>query len=434
MFTFTGNTSTSDAVITGVASTAGIQVGGYLEGTGIAVGATVVSFVANTSVTMSAVATSGTGSLTVTYRVPNPFTAAPQFAVAAVVALTVSVTALFTSAPAFAVDASMALTGATSSFRADPAFTVNASMALTGATSSFRADPAFTVGASMALTGSGREFRAAPAFGAVGSMTLSGATAAIHAAPSFGVNASMTLTGASDKHGMSICDVRDDILSMWGILTPCAAPDFAKEAAINIINSSLQLVWNNARDRSYWSSSTLTLTFAADAASQDLPDDIQNVVGPCRRSDNRRPLAPIGTIGELETFSDIYLDGETADEPLAYHVERLNQAGNDPAKTVLHVTPTPAEETAFLLEVVLEAPRFNLGDFTSCPIIPIPHSYVESLLLPVVRYQATAFYLFRKADQKETIDREYQQARISLGLADPLPGKSGDNKEGTPAK
>lgn len=229
---------------------------------------------------------------------------------------------------------------------------------------------------------------------------------------------------------MSFCDVLDEVLGMWGIFHRCSAPNFAKDAAINIINASMQLVWNNADGRNYWTNQTLTLTFAADADSQDLPNDVQNVTGPCRLESTRRPLAPIGTIGELETFSDLYLDGDSATEPVAYHIERLNQTGNDPAKTVLHVTPAPSASTAFLLEVVKEAPRYTTGDLVACPVIPIPHSYVESLLLPIARYQASSFYLFRKADQKETIDREYQQARISLGLADPLPGKAGDNKEG----
>lgn len=267
------------------------------------------------------------------------------------------------------------------------------------------------------------------AFAAVANLTVSGVQA-IQISPLTVFNASATLTGGTDTDGLSICDVLDEVLGMWGVFNRCSAPDFAKDAAVNIINASLQLVWNNANERNYWSNSTLTLTFDADASSQDLPDEIQNVVGPCRLSATRRPLAPIGTIGELETFADLYLDGDTVSEPVAYHVERLNQAGNDPAKTVLHVVPAPTVETAFLLEVVNEAPRYVLGDLATCPIIPIPHRYVESLLLPIARYQSSVFHLFRKTDQKETIDREYQQALVSLGLADPLPGKAGDNKEG----
>lgn len=266
---------------------------------------------------------------------------------------------------------------------------------------------------------------------AIAAAVLSGKATPLAARPFSSVRASATLTGASDSHGMSLCPVFDEVIGMWGIFHRCSAPNFAKEAAINIINASMQLVWNNAEERNYWSRSTQTITIADTQSSQDLGDDIQNVIGPCRRADNRRPLAPIRTIGELETFSDIYLDGETADEPLAYHIERKTQSGNDPAKCVFHVVPAVSGASIqFLLEIVKEAPRYSMSDLSTCPIIPIPHRYVESLLLPIVRYQASAFYLFRKQDRKETIDREYQQASAALGLADPLPGKSKDNKEG----
>lgn len=271
---------------------------------------------------------------------------------------------------------------------------------------------------------------ARPLSTAVASGLLGGNTKLLAARLNSYAAASATLTGASDRRGLSLCDVLDDILGMWGIFNRCAAPDFAKEAAINIVNASMQTVWNNAKERNYWSKGTLTLTFLANATSQELPDDIQNVVGPCRLASTRRPLSPIGTIGELESFVNIYLDGEIVIEPIGYHIERLTQVGGDPAKTVLHVTPAPLASTSLMLDVVREAPRYAIGDLVACPSLPIPHRYVESLLLPVARYLSSSFYLFRKKDQKETIDREYQQARIALGMADPLPGKAGDNKEG----
>jgi hypothetical protein len=271
-------------------------------------------------------------------------------------------------------------------------------------------------------------------FAATANLTVS-VVQAIQIAPKTAFNGSATLTGGTDTDGMTLCDVLDVVLGMWAVFNRCSAPDFAKDEAINIINASLQLVWNNADGRNYWSNETLTITLADSESSQDLPDNIQNVTGPCRRADNKRPLAPIGTIGELETFPDLYLENQTAEEPLAYHIERTNQVGNDPARTIFHVTPpVTGDSLDFLLEVVKEAPRYTINDLTACPVIPIPHRYVESLLLPIARYQASTFHLFRKTDQKETIDREYKQARISLGLADPLPGKAGDNKEGTPSK
>jgi hypothetical protein len=231
-------------------------------------------------------------------------------------------------------------------------------------------------------------------------------------------SASLDLTGASDLIGMSICDVVAELLAMWGMFCVKGAPDYAKDRAVNDVNAALQLVWNNAEGRDYWTNVPITLTLANGENSAALADDIQNVVGPCRLSTTKRPLAPIGSIGELETFSDLYLDGETASEPIAYHVDRSGQSGNEPAKCVFYVTPgVVGSSVSFILDVVKEAPRFTAADLLTCPIIPIPHSYIESLLLPIAKYQASSYYL----------DREYQRAFVSLGLADPLPGNAGDN-------
>lgn len=243
-------------------------------------------------------------------------------------------------------------------------------------------------------------------------------------------SATATLTGASDTHGMSICDVVSHTLSMWGIFCRKTAPAYAIARAIADVNSAMQIVWNNAEGRTYWTNATLTLTLNDGESSTTLSNDVQNVVGPCRLESNRQPLVPIGTIGELETFSDAYLDSEVTDVPVAYHIERMNQSGADPAKCVFHVNQAiVGDPVSFLLEVVNEPPRFAASDLTSCPIIPIPHRYVESLLLPIARYLASTFYMFRMADQKPTIDREYQHAMSLLGLADPINPHTGDNKQ-----
>jgi hypothetical protein len=207
---------------------------------------------------------------------------------------------------------------------------------------------------------------------------------------------------------------------MWGIFCRRNSPTFALDRAINDINTALQLVWNNAEGRDYWSNSTLTLQFDDGDSSYDLDDSVQNVVGPCRISTSKRVLAPIRTISEYEEFSSIYTDGETETNPIAYFIDRLNQAGGDPAKCVLMVTPpVSGASISLLLDVVLEAPRFDVNDLSTCPIIPIPHNYIETLLLPIARYQAAAYYLFRQPDQKESIERAYQQAIVSLGLSNP---------------
>ena len=392
MFTITGDTTSGNATILAVPSTAGIVVGQAISGAGVQAGARVLSFVADTSVTMTLTASATATGETFNIALLNYIGAVPVSSLAATLSLTVVAAAALAMAPTSSLAGSLALNVVTSR--------------------------ALAMQPSSALAGS------------VG-LTINKGNAVTYR-PTSVLRGSCALSGIGNS--MTLCDVLDVVLGMWGVFNRCSAPDFAKDEAINIINSSLQLVWNNANERSYWSASTLTLTFAAAASSQDLSDSIQNVVGPCRLADTRRPLAPIGTIGELETFADLYLEGDAVTEPVAYYIDRLNQVGNDPAKTVLHVVPAPTVETDFMLEVVLEAPRFSTNDLATCPVVPIPHRYVESLFLPIARYQASTFHLFRKGDQKETIDREYLQARAALGLADPLPGKSGDNKKGPATK
>lgn len=360
--------------------------------------------------------------------VTQSYDLAPQASAIVALALVVNSVVAVAATPVSAAMAVATLTGATASFRCDTISAYSAISALSGATLTIGAAPVASVVVDFAINGRNADVKACPASVLSAWCSLSGATATISASSSSACTVLANLTGASDSHGMSVPDVVKEMLGLCGIFGLDSAPDFALEWAINGVNASLQTVWNHAEDRNYWSSDTMTIALADGVDSFDLPNDIQNVVGPCRRADNLRPLVPIGTIGELETFSDLYLDGETAAEPLAYHINRMAQAGNDPAKCVFNVTPAVAGAAlSFLLEVVREAPRYTFEDLRVAPVIPIPHRYVESLLLPIVRYHASSFSLFIAKDQKETIDRNYQAALVALGLADPLPGKAGDN-------
>lgn len=291
----------------------------------------------------------------------------------------------------------------------------------------FTASPVSEFGATVALSGQNAALVAMPFSSFLATITLSSQNAGVTAHPVSVFLASVNLTGASDTHGISVFDVVRDTLALWGVFCPKAAPSFAVNRALTDLNAAIQSVWNQANERNYWSSETITITLAANVAEQTLDADIQNVTGPCRLDTGRQPLVPIGTIGEFETFVDIYMDGVTAGNPVAFHVNRQNISGNDPASCIFMVTPTPTAETKFLLDVVKEAPRYTADDIAACTIIPIPHTYVESLLIPIVRYHASSFELFTSKELKESIDREYLQARAALGLADPLPGKAGDN-------
>lgn len=413
---FTGDTTNGNATITAITDTSALDVGMLIRGAGIPSGAVIVSIVANTSITLDQNATATATGVTLTAQTiaegQADLVALPTMPSIAVVVLVTKMALAGLVSSASVVKPAINLVTVK---RAEAGLLAHA-----GATLDLKQIHIRHAGAKMVTSAD---------TGSVDLLQIT--TQCAIAIFDSSADASCKLVGASDTDGLSFTDLLDEALSLWGISRRCSAPESAINRAINDINGSLQVVWNNAEGRNYFSNDTLTITLADGESSQDLGDDIQNVTGPCRRADNKRPLVPIGTIGELETFADLYGDETSTAEPLGYHIERIGQTGtSDAAKCVFHVTPAVSGDSMdFLLEVVKEAPRYSKYDIENSPTVPLPHAYGESLLLPVIRYKASCYHLFRQQDQKETIDREYQQAALSLGLADPLPGKSGDNME-----
>lgn len=228
------------------------------------------------------------------------------------------------------------------------------------------------------------------------------------------------------KGGLTVCDVIRDILLCWGIEHPCSAPDMAKTAALNILNSGMQVLWNQAQDRNYWTQSTIELAFPSGTSSLVVDNLIQNVIGPARLTTGE-PLVSLANISEAESFSGAFLEDDAPLKPVGYFVERNYQTGADPAQCTFILSPTPTTNVTVRVDVVKEAPRFTILDFESCPVCPVPHKYVESILLPVCRYLSMHSHLFSNREREKAIVAGYAEARSLLDVADPLPGQSGEN-------
>lgn len=228
------------------------------------------------------------------------------------------------------------------------------------------------------------------------------------------------------RTSLTVCDVLRDILMCWGMEQPCAAPEMAKISALNILNNAMQVLWNQAKDRNYWTQSTITVAFNTGVTTSILSNTIQNVIGPARLSTGEM-LVSLANISEAENFADAFVEDGTNNGPVSYFIERNNQAGADPAKCTMIISPAPTQNITVNLDVVTEAPRYFITDFVACPLCPIPHKYVESLLMPVCRYLASHSHLFIQRERQEIIQNDYMQASKLLDVADPLPGQSGEN-------
>jgi hypothetical protein len=227
---------------------------------------------------------------------------------------------------------------------------------------------------------------------------------------------------------LGVADVLGEVALLWGLRGTCELQEHDRRHALHNLNRAMQVLWNRAPDRKYWTQGSLELTFGEGVGVLDLGNAIQNVVGEASLASGQ-PLVPTGTITELEQFGALFLDSSTPSAPVAYYIERMNQEGGDPARCRIHITPTPEEETVVVVDAVFEPPRFGVNDIARNTPIPIPHRYVESLLLPVVRYYAAQYWQNQiSEEQRRSVEADYREVSGMLGLSDPLPGLSGDNR------
>ncbi len=239
----------------------------------------------------------------------------------------------------------------------------------------------------------------------------------------------LTAKGSLDcrQHGMLLNRLATQVYNLWGYEVKTASSiTFARPRVVEVINQALQLVYSAAKAVDYFARVTETLTFAQDVNTAVLPVGVQHLLGPVRYQESKQPLAPVGSINDFHSYLDIY--GVNASSPRIYFLNRANAAGQDNAGLTVHIAPTPTIETVFEYEYAMQAPRYTEADILANARVPMPHSYVESLLLPVVKHLAASDSLFRREEMRPVIAADYTRARQMLGIVDPEPTATARNK------
>ena len=183
---------------------------------------------------------------------------------------------------------------------------------------------------------------------------------------------------------------------MWAIETDHLSERYSYllDSAIRCVNAALQVM--QAAGEDYFTRSTLTVALSPGVAEYALPDSVQCMSGPCRFQGDRHVLRRLMSRGELDGYGPLFLgklgNALAPSRPQAYWIEQLHQAGADAARVVLHVVPAPAAGENVLIDVQLEAPGYSRADYCGDVVVPVPHQYVESILLPIARYEATRSY------------------------------------------
>tara|TARA_R100001463_G_scaffold78963_5_gene133407 strand:+ start:1300 stop:2571 length:1272 start_codon:yes stop_codon:yes gene_type:complete len=359
--------------------------------------------------------------------------------------------------------------------------------------------------------------------------------------------ASIKASGILENDHITIREVIDEILLLWGIESASLAKEIIRNQAVNEINATLQLINSQAKELDYLTRETRSYSLAEHKSSITLEDDVQNIEGPVRwvnpgvvihkesttsphvwhldlsrayggsfsltlqngssnqaytvyiLDDSGKKAWPSGQSGErvndtgrtdfkidipglLESFESIstvtpgqlmitgswphykieltstqgtvnltaattnLLFDQTSLRPLAsrdqldnyrnlfgsysagqpeyYYVDRSRTGSADNTLIKLEIRPqfdlgTGISPGTLSVDVSVEPQHFTWDDYAKAAPLPLPHKYVESLFLPIVRYRSTISHYYVGTQGAEALQANYQAALAQFGMIDP---------------
>jgi hypothetical protein len=216
-------------------------------------------------------------------------------------------------------------------------------------------------------------------------------------------------------------DILHDLLRRVWIDDPGNAPEHVVQDAATAVNTSLQTLWL-ARGSEFFTSADISATLAAGSRSVALPAGLQEVLAV--RLPSGESLRPVFALDDILHYRRRYEGAmdEAQGTPAVVWVELRRAEAADTAGTTLHVAPTPASETVLTVETKGQAPAYTAAQMgEDSGGIGVAHQYVETLLLPVARYEATRFGWFKNEPLREALREAAATAMQAQGLAAPWP-------------
>jgi hypothetical protein len=227
---------------------------------------------------------------------------------------------------------------------------------------------------------------------------------------------------------MTIGEVLKDALQVFGFPNAASAPQKALDRALTDINAAIQQLADGGED--FMGRQELVVTLVAETQSYVLAKNIQTLLEPVKLSDETvlRQLTSRGQFLQFgQIFQDQLLAGVAAGKPSAYFVESLRDTSDttgDNVTITVQVLPKPtiawAAAVTLVLNVIVQPSQFTAAQLTTgTALLEIPHKYVESIFLPLMRYNLSGSYLFQDKNKKQQIDADYDRALAVLGKSDP---------------
>lgn len=137
-----------------------------------------------------------------------------------------------------------------------------------------------------------------------------------------------------------------------------------------------------------------------------------------------QPCSQVTSRYEFDNFAALY----GGSLPACFFIEAHHNsaAANSNHLRMLINSDGQDEPAVWQVNVDLRAQRIEWNDVSTRAAVPIPHEYIESLLLPIARWHAKASRNYKARERDAAIEAQYQQALTMLGLVDP---KTADQPE-----
>lgn len=140
-----------------------------------------------------------------------------------------------------------------------------------------------------------------------------------------------------------------------------------------------------------------------------------------------KTITPVSTRYEFDNWTDIY----GTDSGKVYFHDRQHQPSADScASRLLLQSDSENLPALYTVDVSIEPSRITWADYAANSTVPIPHQYVESLLVPISRWYAMGSHRYRQRDRHQSLLDQYARALQMLGIVDPKvePSEKGTEK------
>jgi hypothetical protein len=222
---------------------------------------------------------------------------------------------------------------------------------------------------------------------------------------------------------MIITGIRDECYRMLEINAGVTVSDAVKADCANALNRALQTM--NLAGKDYFLAESITQAFAIGTAEYALSSTIQRVIGPVRLQGGAH-LRELRSRGQYDGFG-MYLQGASSmaavsGTPVAYFLESSRStSGADSVTLTLCLAPTPNASGTVEYDAIKEPTAYTAANMSEGTVtVPVAHQYVETILIPLVKYFLSRSRFFTSADKLPLIEDDYQAAMAAMGLAEPV--------------